>query len=130
MTSISNGAEEVAIGRKHSPDANNVYLVKVLVNDGFQVGINWQMRIKNNDGAARDFTWVIADSLVDSRQPWIDASTALNFDALTSQSPAPRLTVSVANKGTGPLNITDTVGSNAGSPSFQVAEVPLSLIHI
>jgi hypothetical protein len=123
VTPIFDGAlAEVADGRKHSPDGDNVYLVKVFVND--TGGITWQMRIKNNDGAARNFTWVIADSLVDSRQPWIDASTALNFDALTSQSPAPRLTVSVANKGTGPLNITDTVGSNAGSPSFQVAEVP------
>ncbi len=123
--------EDAGDGMKHSPDANNVYLVKLLVN--VTSGVTWKMRIKNNDVAARDFTWVIADSLDDvdglgnhvgSRQPWIDASTALNFDALTSQSPAPRLTVSVANKGTGPLNITDTVGSNAGSPSFQVAEVP------
>jgi hypothetical protein len=123
--------EEAADGIKYSPDANNVYLVKVLVL--VTNGVTWQMRIKNNDVAARDFTWVIADSLdaidgggnhVGSRQPWIDSPGALNFDVLTSQSPAPRLTVSVANKGTGPLHITNTIGSNAGSPSFQVGDVP------
>ena len=132
VTPIFDGAlVEVADGRKHSPDGDNVYLVKVFVND--TGGITWQMRIKNNDGAARNFTWVIADSLdgvdgggnhVGSRQPWIDAPTPLNFDVLTPQSPAPRLTVPVANKGTGPLNITNAVGSDAGSPDFKVGEVP------
>jgi hypothetical protein len=132
VTPIFDGAlVEVADGRKHTPDADNVYLIKVFVND--TGGITWQMRIKNNDGAARDFTWVIADSLdgvdglgnhVGSRQPWIDSPTTLNFDVLTPQSPAPRLTVPVANKGTGPLNITNAVGSDAGSPDFKVGEVP------
>jgi hypothetical protein len=83
------------------------------------------MRIKNNDGAAHSFTWVVASSLAESRQPWIDAPSAtVEFDALTSQSPAPRLTLTIPNKGTGPLTITDTVGSNAGDPSFKLAVVP------
>jgi hypothetical protein len=131
VTGIDDGSQTVALGRKHLPDGNNAYLIKVLVL--VTSGVTWQMRIKNNDAVARDFTWVIADSLdeidgsgnhVGSRQPWIDGGATLNFDALTSQSPAPRLTVTVANKGTGPLNIKNTIGSNAGSPDFQVGEVP------
>jgi len=122
-TPIPDGVNiDAADGIIHPPDANNVYLFKILVTI---TGRTWHIRIKNNDGAAHDFTWVVASSLAESRQPWIDAPTAtISFDALTSQSPAPRLTITVPNKGTGPLTITDTVGANAGDPSFKVAVVP------
>jgi hypothetical protein len=125
-TAIPDGVNiDAADGIKHPADANNVYLVKVLV---YEVGLTWQMRVKNNDAAAHDFTWVVADSLANSRQPWIDAPAAtLQFDALTGQSPPPRLTITIPNKGTGPLTITDTVGSNAGDPAFKIAVVPGSI---
>ena len=115
-----NGATgDAADGIRHDPDANRIFLIKVLV---YGAGLTWQMRIKNNDVSAdnsadHEFVWVIGDSLSESRQPWIDAPAAtVQFDALTGQSPAPRLTVTIPNKGTGPLTITDLVGANAGDP--------------
>jgi hypothetical protein len=120
----ADGITDVADAGKHLADANNVYLIKVLLN--VPVGTTWQMQIKNNDDFDHNFTWVVASSLAESRQPWIDAPTAtINFDALTTQTPGRILTIVVPNKGTGPLNITDSVGGNAGSPKFIVDALPL-----
>lgn len=124
LTDTPPPGSEVADGFKFPPDANNVYLIKVLLYHAApeppHPWYSWQIRIKNNDVIARDFTWVVAGSLAETRQPWIDAQTAtLEFDALTSQTP--QLTATIPNKGTGPLNITNPVGSTAGDPKFTVA---------
>src|SRR5581483_7147214 len=41
-----------AYGFRYSPDANNVYLVKILVVD---TSLDWEIQIKNNDMVPRDF---------------------------------------------------------------------------
>ena len=75
---------------KYAPDANNVYVVKVLV---LIPGSNWEITLKNNAAAARTFACVVAGSLADSRQPWIDILPmplppgATNYDALPGQRP-------------------------------------------
>jgi hypothetical protein len=91
-------------------DLNNVYLVKVFT----FASVTWNIAVRNQDGVPRQFTWVIAGSLTDSRQPWIDILTpSLNFDAATSQTPPPILTATVANRGTGPLTISSITGGIA-----------------
>jgi hypothetical protein len=65
----------------------------------------WQIGIQNNDAVNRDFTWVVADSIADSAQPWIVVTpAALQYASLINE--AIDQSVQVSNKGTGPLNIT------------------------
>ncbi len=86
---------DTAYGIRYDPDANNVYVVKVLV---VIPGSYWEMAIKNNAAAARTFTCVIAGSLADSRQPWIDIlpvplppGATTNYDAVPGpESSTPR----------------------------------------
>jgi len=102
-------------------EANGVYLVKVFL---FATGSTWQIRIDNDDVVARNFTWVVASTDALSRQPWIDLPTTLEYDVLPGQ-PVP-LNLGVANKGTGPLTINDTVGTSVGS-DFTLTNVPASI---
>ncbi|MCX5001197.1 VWA domain-containing protein [Streptomyces sp. NBC_00638] len=85
-------------------EANNVYRIRV----GFDKDTTeaWQFGIRNKDlSAAREFTWVVADSEAEAAQPWIVVSPARHaFPALVGDSLEQR--VQVSNKGTGPLTIT------------------------
>ena len=132
--SILDGVNPTSAGdaTRYPPDVNSVYLVKVFI---AITGRNWQIRIKNNDTVAHEFTWVVSDSLGGSRRPWINLTlpplppgATTDFDALISQSPAPKLTLTVSNKGTGDLNINDVAGTVAGSPNFVLDTVPGSII--
>jgi hypothetical protein len=103
-------------------EANDIYRIRVFI---FQTGSSWQIQIVNNDGAsAHGFTWVVADSDADSKQPWIDMPTSLAFDVLTGQ--AVPLSLQVANRGTGPLTISDSPGSSLG-PGFTLTTVPAAI---
>jgi hypothetical protein len=90
-------------------DLDNVFRVEVTL---FKPGQNWQISIQNNDGSPRDFTWVVADSDADSKKPWISAPLSLDFDTLGEILIGDSIpnTLTVANKGTGPLQINDIVG--------------------
>lgn len=118
---------DAAAGTRFEPDADNTYLVKVFV---FISGITLNLRIRNNDVVAHDFVWVIGGSQASTRQPWIDIlpvtlppGATTNFDAVPGQTPPPLATLQVANKGTGPLDITDPVGTPVGGPNFSIDTV-------
>ena len=115
--------DEVANARL-DVEPDGVYRVRVFVFGG-TAGIPavgaWQIQLRNPDADPRRFTWVVADTDADSRQPWIDVPTATTFDVLTGQT-APRQ-LQVANLGTGPLTVSDAVGSSPAA-GFTVTAVP------
>jgi hypothetical protein len=96
--------------------------------DVFQVRIGfdqdttetWQLGIQSNDAVSRDFTWVVADSIANTAQPWIVVTPAtLPYASLVNE--AISQSVQVSNKGTGTLNITSVnpalpTGFNMGTP--------------
>ncbi|MEU6667888.1 hypothetical protein [Streptomyces sp. NPDC046727] len=100
-------------------ESGNVYRIRM----GFDKDTTeeWQLGIRNKDlSAAREFTWVVADSEAETAQPWIVVSPADHaFRVLTGDSLEQR--VQVSNKGTGPLIITSVApalpaGFTLGSP--------------
>ncbi|MFI2508897.1 hypothetical protein [Streptomyces sp. NPDC018972] len=100
-------------------EPNNVHRIRM----GFDKDTveTWQLGIRNKDlSAAREFTWVVAESEAETAQPWIVVSPAdHSFHALAGDSLEQR--VRVSNKGTGPLNITSVApalpaGFTLGSP--------------
>jgi hypothetical protein len=101
-TSLLDGTDptEAASASQFSPDANNVYLVKVFI---FIAGNPYQIQIKNNDTLAHDFLMVVAGTLSDSRQPWLDATGSVTYDMLAGEALAQ--SVIVNNKGTGPVSV-------------------------
>ena len=100
-------------------EADDVYRILVFI---FQSGSSWQIQIVNNNAAsAHGFTWAVADSDAQTRQPWIDIPTTLSYDVLTGQ--AVPLSLQVANRGTGPLTISDSTGSSPGA-GFVLTTVP------
>ena len=109
---------EVAYAHIADPDANNVYLVKVIV---VTPGRIWHIQIKNEDSSPREFTWVVADSDAESQQPWLYVQGGLVYEALTDQSIP--LDLQVENKGTGALEITPPVPGL----DFSVSPTPVSI---
>lgn len=104
------------------PYANNVYLLKIATE---RAGTTYQIKITS---AGHDFVWVVADSDVDSQQPWIKASPAsLSYNTLTGQKPAnTQQAVVVDNRGTGSLTV------SAVSPALPAAYgiVPPSVLPV
>ncbi|MEU6726455.1 hypothetical protein ABZ917_22370 [Nonomuraea wenchangensis] len=83
-------------------EADNVQQLRV----GFvaDTSESWQLGIKNNDTANIEVTWVVADSIPDTAQPWISVATGvLSYIALVNE--VVPLNVKVSNKGTGPLTL-------------------------
>jgi hypothetical protein len=92
-------------------DADDVHLVQVEV---LRPGNSWQIQFDNTDtAAARRFTWVVADTAAEARQPWIDAPTELALEADVSGEAVTR-PLRIANRGTGPLRIDDADGLALG----------------
>lgn len=84
-------------------EAANVFQIKM----GFDQNSNenWEIGIKNNNAAACDFTWVVAESLAETAQPWIVvAPVDLPYHVLVNKTIDQSVTV--FNKGTGTLNVT------------------------
>ncbi len=107
------------------PHANNVYLLKVVINIA---GTTLKIRITNNTAANRDFVWVVADSDADSQQPWINATPAtLVYNALVNQaSSLTTLTVSIQNRGTGSLTVSSF--TPALPANYTASGLPLTVI--
>src|SRR5215510_626442 len=128
---IPEGANsEVADASWSGPDGNNTHLVTVLI-FAPAPAINWQMKIVNNDTVdGHDFTFVVADTDTESRQPWIDVTLPpgglTNFDALTNQADFTQI-MTVNNYGTGELTINNVAGPIAGSGGFALTTVPASI---
>lgn len=107
------------------PHANNVYLLKVVINIA---GTTLKIRITNNTAANRDFVWVIADSDADSRQPWINATpAALVYNALINQAASlTTLAISVGNSGTGSLTVSSF--TPALPASYTASGLPVTVL--
>ncbi len=100
-------------------EEGGVYLVRVFQ---ARAAAEWRVRLRNNDPVqSRRFTWVVADSDAEARQPWLHAPGELAFQAKTGT--AQTLELPVANCGTGDLRISDTVGRQLG-PTFRLDGVP------
>jgi hypothetical protein len=84
-------------------EADNVFQVNV----GFNANTNhtWNLRIANNTGANRLFTWVVGSTLAETSQPWLDVLPAsLTFNVLVDDSAA--LPFQVFNRGTAAFTVT------------------------
>ena len=104
-------------------EANDVFRIEIYV---FQTPNSWQLRIHNNDAAARTFAWVVGKTLANSLKPWIDIPDALDWDAdiglaLTGQDI--NHTIVATNWGSGPLTISNAAGPIGASP-FEIISVP------
>jgi hypothetical protein len=100
------------------PSSPYLYLVRLFV---LVTGSSWELGIRNNDGVPRSFTWVVGSSDAEARQPWLHVQPAFAYNVLTNQT-VPKL-LELANKGTGPLTVTDTAGTDLGS-GFTLSGVP------
>jgi hypothetical protein len=112
-----------------TPEANGVYLIKVLFDAAMTTASNWKLTIKNNDGAPRNFTFVVASSDGEARQSWIDMNTNLTatpFEVLITEAGA--FTLRVFNYGTGDLtSLGGTLtGPDAGKFTFVAPVTPVT----
>lgn len=141
ITAANNGGNPAQIGDGANfgvvnavytgPDADNVARVDVFI---FLTGLTFEIRVRNHDAAPRQLTWVAATTEAESRQGWIDVipvplpmGETTDVNALTNQSPAPLVLVSVANRGTGPLAITDAAGTNlTGNFTLSAVSTPIA----
>lgn len=84
--------------------------------------LQWQLQIINRDTRSRRYTWVVATTDAETRQPWLDiASQSVAFDTLTGETPAAQ-EVTLANYGTGPLVLDDPDGAELGA-GFRVLTI-------
>lgn len=129
FASIFNGSSQYVAAATYVVEPNGVYQVTVdFLASQTGTGNSWEIQIQNNAASNRDFTWVVADSLAETSQPWMELPQDLNVDTvlggdilLTGQSA--QIALSVTNKGTGPLTINDTPGQLGGS-DFEILSVP------
>jgi hypothetical protein len=89
---------------------SNVFQVKISDINATAYGWidQWEIQILNTAPGAVRVVWVVAGNEVDAGQPWLDVSSEPDFNAigtiLTGKSSSNTLTI--ANRGTGPLGIT------------------------
>jgi hypothetical protein len=100
---------------------DNVYLIKIFI-DGR--GSTWQLHITNNADGERKFTWVVADNLSESEQPWLNLPQNLSFNAEIGKKDSHF--VGVRNLGTGNLEISG--GGLTGSSSFSLDDFPPAIV--
>ncbi|MEC4018812.1 hypothetical protein [Streptomyces sp. H27-D2] len=105
-------------------ETDNVIQIRMGFDQAAGPDETWHLLIKNNDPAkAREFTWVVAQTIAETAQPWIDITPAqLPYHPLVNESLTE--SVQVANKGTGALNIT---GVGPALPTGFVVSTPLPL---
>jgi hypothetical protein len=103
-------------------EGNNVFMINV----GFVADTNptWMLRIANNSGSNRLFTWVVGSTLPETAQPWIDVSpTSLSFDVLVGDTGGQ--SVQISNRGTATFTVT---GLNPALPAeFTLGALPPAL---
>lgn len=100
--------------------SENLYAINITI---YSPGSNWQLRIRNNDDAAREFTWVVADNETDSAQPWLNLPQVLNFDGDVGKVVSRSL--DVPNLGTGKLTI--SLGG-LDNPRFRIDLPPADIV--
>jgi hypothetical protein len=80
----------------------------------------WQIELGGPTGGVA----VVADTVADVRQAWIDAPTSLDFAAEVGQTV--KKTLTIANRGTGPLRIDNPLGTLGAG--FTLADVAPRLV--
>ncbi len=114
-------------------ESNGVTLIYVIFQDTGAVH-NWQLEIQNNNPAdPREFTWVVADNIAETGRPWMDISATtspageLNYDTLIGAQilvgQTENHTLQIANRGTGPLTVSDVPGV-IGASDYEIVSVP------
>jgi hypothetical protein len=105
-------------------ESDHVYAIRVLID---RPGNTWQLRITNNDDAERKFTWVVADNLPESAQPWLNLPQTLRFNGFNGEvgRRVPQ-SVDVRNLGTGSLTI--SLGGLATGSTFQLDALPHDIL--
>src|ERR1039457_6407551 len=74
---IFDGPTYVADGSiLQDPTYINVWVISLDFNPATFGLHTWTITIKNNDGVARDFTWVVSGTEANTAQPWIDVEPA------------------------------------------------------
>ena len=133
---VSNGpnvTDQIADVQILASSVPNVQLLRIGFYDN--TAETWQLGIRNNDVAQRDFTWVVASTANETLQPWIalSAPTMTITSLVNRPNEVPNKilkadsSVQVANKGTGPLNVNalspvlPVTLETVGGPPFTVA---------
>jgi hypothetical protein len=84
----------------------------------------WHLQIANTDTRDHRYTWVVADTVAATLQPWLDVPVpTLAFEALTHETTPPQ-DVAIANYGPGPLTLNDPDGTDLGSGFRLLALTP------
>jgi hypothetical protein len=105
---------------KYVAEANGVYLISTFLYSN--APSTWKLTIINNDAAAREFTFVAAETNPEASQPWMDAALTLQWHVLINESGP--LTLRLFNKGTGPLS--GVAGAVSGSDAASFSLTPVS----
>jgi N-acetylneuraminic acid mutarotase len=113
-------------------ESHNVFRLVITFNDGAG-DYAWQLGIWNNDvSAARQFTWVVSDTLAGTSQPWVHATyrdavpAHIKFDALPGQTSTDTAQpIEITNRGTGPVTVTGV--SPPIVELFTIAGLPATL---
>jgi len=103
------GGAQDATAYLFGPNADNVYLVKVLIETGqdfWPAPWNWIVEILNRDANLRRFVVVFGGTSAESRQSWLHLSpTSMAFSALVNDTAAlTEQAITLKNLGTGPLS--------------------------
>ena len=133
--SIFNGSADHVADANYLVEGNGVFFIEVF----FQTtGSSWELQIRNNHPTdAREFTWVVAETDAEASQPWIDISSTtspagvLDYDALIGAqilvNQTENHTLQIANRGTGPLTVTDVPGPIG--TDFTIVSAPAAPIN-
>lgn len=110
-TQLSAGpGDAVAIASLVHQSSPELHLVEIEL---LRTGLTWRLRIQHDGPADRhQFVWVVADDANEVGQPWMDAPVSLDF-AGSVGLPVTR-TLTIANRGTGTLVLTDPDGADLG----------------
>jgi hypothetical protein len=79
----------------------------------------WEVEITNNHSEERKFTWTVANTLEEVRQPWIDMPTSLDLGTVSLEHRPTGGAAAVINRGSKPLTVIDAEVFSGG-PFFEL----------
>ncbi|GLZ48194.1 hypothetical protein Acsp06_43790 [Actinomycetospora sp. NBRC 106375] len=115
---ITDAAGSVVASATRIDEGQGIHLVRVELD---QLGSSWHVQIGNDGPFTRRYTWVVAATDDDARQPWIDVPPWVRFpddDDLDGWVPAGGISdriVEVANLGSADLVLEDEAGLTIGT---------------
>ena len=106
------------------PEPDGILLVDIEV---IRSGAAWSVQISNGDTRDHRYVWVVADTVDETRRPWLDLPTAGPALSASVGQTAPPADLLVANHGTGPVTLHDPDGAALGS-GFTLVAVTLRVV--